>query len=262
MTAPSFPSSVVFRPLLAVGGLILALGQSDAQILLTNFESHAPGAEVMFQEPRVSGSTSAKLEATPNVGAVTTTFPAGNPNAGLQAYHLNYAFLANAADPLWVRLTTFNSANLPNPVISFTQPLSFDIYSDRPLYVALGLRETNSTGALGSNGGASGSIEFVGGTTDNAPNPPLGRLVPANTWTTLVFDIPNEPVRGFTGNGILESTTGKGVLEHIVLRSAVDGAAGTGQYNVYLDNVIQVPEPSTALLGLLGLGAVLRRRRA
>jgi hypothetical protein len=165
---------------------------------------------------------------------------------------------------LWVRLTTFNTPNLPNPVVSFVEPLRFDIYSDRSLYVALGLRETNSPGAIGSNGGATGGIEFVGGSTDNSVTPPLGRLIPANTWTSVEFNIPVEPVRAFAGtsaNSILESTTGNGVLEHLVLRG-LDGVPGQGAYNVYLDNFVVVPEPGIAGLVVPGMMALsLRRRR-
>jgi hypothetical protein len=235
-----------------------------AETLITNFEGFAVGNEVVFQEPRFSGSTSAKLELTPNTSGVTDTFPAGLVNSGSFVYFTNFSFAA-VADPLWVRLTTFNTPNLPNPVISFTQPLRFDIYSDRALYVALGLRETNSAGPIGSNGGGTGGIEFIGGSTDNSVTPPLGRLIPANTWTSVEFNIPIEPVRAFAGtsaNGILESTTGFGVFEQLALRAGQDGAPGQGVYNVYIDNFVVVPEPGIAGLGLLGTMALwLRRRR-
>jgi hypothetical protein len=39
-------------------------------------------------------------------------------------------------------------------------------------------------------------------------------------------------VEGLTGNGILETTTGKGVLEHLEFVPA----GGAGTYNVWLDN--------------------------
>jgi MYXO-CTERM domain-containing protein len=245
-----------------VVGLAFPATSPAAETLLTDFEGFAVGNEVIFQEPRFSGSTSGKLELTPNTSGVTDTFPSGLTNSGSFVYYTNFSFAA-VADPLWVRLTTFNTPNLPNPVISFTQPLRFDIYSDRSLYVALGLRETNSAGAIGSNGGGTGPIEFVGGTTDNVPSPPLGRLIPANTWTSVEFNIPVEPVRGFTGNNILESTTGLGVLEQFALRAGVDGAGGQGVYNVYIDNIVVVPEPGIAALGLLGALALgFRRRRS
>jgi hypothetical protein len=100
------------------------------------------------------------------------------------------------------------------------------------LYVGIGFRETSTTAPIGADGGTSGTIEWIGGTTDNTVTPPLGHLVPAGQWTTLSFFLPYEPVRGFTGNGVLETSTGKGVLEHLEFVPA----AGPGTYNVDLDN--------------------------
>ncbi|PYJ08606.1 MAG: hypothetical protein DME25_01090, partial [Verrucomicrobia bacterium] len=159
----------------------------------------------------------------------TGSFPGGHASSRvLKAY---WSFLTGTANP-WLRLDTSNPVNRPNPIIDVTQSLWCDIYSDKSLQVELGVRETNPTGNYGDNGGTTGSIEFVGATSKvgNTPNPT--RTLAANTWTTLKFNIPAEPVIGFTGNGIIESTTGKGVLEHLGLVPA----GGMGAYNVYLDN--------------------------
>jgi hypothetical protein len=64
-------------------------------------------------------------------------------------------------------------------------------------------------------------------------SPPKGCLVPAGQWTALSFFIPHEPLRGFTGDGVLRTSTGKGVFEHLEFVPA----AGPGIYNVYLDNL-------------------------
>ena len=74
----------------------------------------------------------------------------------------------------------------------------------------------------------------------SSPNP--SRTVAAGSWTTLKFNLPQEPATGFTGDGTLESTTGKGVLEALALVAA----GGTGVYNVYLDNFLQVQNPALA----------------
>lgn len=71
--------------------------------------------------------------------------------------------------------------------------------------------------------------------TGSAPNP--GRTIPAGAWTTVEFALRDEAVTPFTGNGILESATGKGVLEAL----AIVPAAGSGTYNVYLDNFVVAP---------------------
>ena len=54
----------------------------------------------------------------------------------------------------------------------------------------------------------------------------------AGQWTTLTYFLPDEPILAFTGNGILETTTGKGVLENLTLVPA----AGAGTYTLHLDN--------------------------
>lgn len=221
--------------------------------LITGFEGYANGATVIFREPGFSGSTSALLDTTVyNFSGVTNVFPTGNANAGANVYNTLFAFKADQATP-WVRLTSNGAANLPNPVVDFTKGVSFDIYSDRPINVALLLRETNTTEPIGGNGGTSGGIEFIGGVPTGASK---GKAVPAGQWTTLQFNLPYESVTAFAGtsaNGILESTTGKGVLEALGI-SADANASGT--FNVYLDNfqvVTAVPEPSVFVLAGLGM---------
>lgn len=199
---------------------------------LTDFEDYASGTSVMFRDPSYSGSTSDYLDTSAgvaNFACVTNSFPAGH--AGARVLKAAWAFKSGAANP-WLRLTTSNAPNLPNAAIGFNQVLRFDIYTDRDLYVAIGLRETNTSAPIGGDGGTAGTIEWVGGTTNNSTSPPRGRLVSAGQWTPLEFFVPCEPVRASTGNGSLESTTGKGVLEQLTLVPA----GGTGAYNLYLDN--------------------------
>lgn len=190
--------------------------------------------DVMFRYPIYSGSTDQFVDASEtNYTAVITAVPAGNPSAA--CLKTRWAFTNGVANP-WLRLTTANMANVPNPAIDFAQSVWFDINPDRPVRAALGVRETGTTTALGGDGGQSGTIEFVGVTavTNGQPFPP--RLVAANTWTTLAFDLSREPARGFTGNGVLSSTNGRGALEHL----AIVPADGSGIYRVHLDNFLSV----------------------
>ncbi len=199
---------------------------------LTDFEGYASGTSVMFRAPSYSGPTSGYLDTSAGVAnftCVTNDFPAGH--AGARVLKAAWTFKSGTTNP-WLRLTTSNAPNLPNLAIGFNQVLRFDICADRDLYVAIGLRETDTGAPIGGDGGTAGSIEWVGGTTDNSISPPRGRLVPANQWTALDFFIPYEPVRASSGNGILESSTGKGVLEQLTLVPA----GGAGAYNLYLDN--------------------------
>jgi D-alanyl-D-alanine carboxypeptidase len=205
--------------------------------LISDFESYGSGTAVLFQAPNYSGSTSAYLDSSATRSTlVAGTFPGGNPGAGGRVLKASWSFLSTAAAP-WVRLTTFNAPSISNPVISFDEQLQFDVYTDRPLAIGLGCRETSvpAGASIGSNGGTVGGIEWAGvnGTISGTPTPI--RSIPANTWTNLSFNLSTEPVVNFAGgNGIL--ATGLGTLEHL----AVVGAGGSGAYNVYFDRIAVV----------------------
>jgi hypothetical protein len=81
------------------------------------FETYAAGAEVMFQEPRFSGSTANQLAMTPNASAVTSSMA----YQGANSYQMDYQYVSGATTN-WVRLTTFNTTNLPNPAIRIAEP--------------------------------------------------------------------------------------------------------------------------------------------
>ncbi|MGV3771269.1 MAG: PEP-CTERM sorting domain-containing protein [Verrucomicrobiales bacterium] len=188
--------------------------------------------------------------------------PAGNSSS--KALKVSWAFAENVTAP-WLRLTTSSAPAVPNPTIDLTKNLRFDIWSDRDVKLALGVRETGTSAEIGANGGAAGTIEWVGvtGVSEGAPLPI--RTILANQWTTVYFNVDGELSAGFTGNGSVSSATGKGVLEHLAL---VPLAGHSGEYNIYLDNfeVTAVPEPSTyaMIFGLAALtgGMYFRKKRA
>ncbi len=214
-----------------------ALGQSR---LLTDFEPFFPGTtEVMFRNPSYSGSSRGLDTNVASSSVLTTAFPAGH--GGSTVLKLTWGFLAGAVDP-WLRLTTFggtgtdSARGVPNPVVDFKQMLKFDIYADQPIKVGLGLRETTTPAGtdIGANGGSAGTIEWVGvsGKTSNGAPLPV-RTVAAGSWQTLRFDLSTEPVTAFTGNGVLSTPSGLGVLEHLAI---VPTSSTGGPYHVYLDN--------------------------
>jgi len=206
-------------------------GRGMLTYLLTDFEAFSPGTGVMFQRPSYSGTTANFVDtATANFTYVTNTFAAGH--AGNRVLQAAWTFKAGTGN--WLRLTATDGPVFPNPTVDFRQGVQFDFFADKPVYVALGLRETSTTAPLGGNGGYDGlPIEWVGGTTDNSTSPPKGRLVAAGQWTTLRFFFPHEPIRSFTGNRRLESATGKGVLEELAI-VPINNEAGV--YSLYLDN--------------------------
>jgi len=229
--------TVAENSLLSVPLTLVAWDQIAAVTPIEDFESYGDGAptdQIMFRKPGMSSSTSGFLDgAVTNYNVPTGSFPGGNLSA--RAMRVYWSFQAGTTNP-WLRLTTYNAATRPNPIVDITRSLWFDLHTDKALQVGLGLRETNPTGAIGEDGGGSGPIEFVGvsGVLGTAPVPE--RTVSAGSWTTLKFDLPREAVTSFTGNGVLESTTGKAVLESLALVPA----GGLGVYNVYLDNFVQV----------------------
>lgn len=202
---------------------------------LADFNDFANGQNnVLFRPPTYSGSTDQFVDtAETNYSAVISAVPAGNASAA--CLKGRWAFTNGLASP-WLRLTTANMPVLPNPAIDFTQSLWLDVNADRPVRVALGVRESGTTTALGGDGGQGGTIEFVGASAVTNGQPFPTRLVAPDTWTTLRFDLLNEPARAFTGNGVLSSTNNRGALEHL----AIVPADGGGVYRVHVDNLVSV----------------------
>lgn len=209
--------------------------------IIHNFEGRAVGSTTLFQHPAYSGSTSPTYVAAPGSSAYVTNanIPPGL-YLGTNALFVTMNF-TNESVPGWDRLSTANF----NPIVSFTGPLKFSIWTDRPMGVAAGFRETNPTGDIGQNGGASGPIEFVG-VTQGGSIPVPGFATTAGVWTNFQFDVadPDWAYNYIFGSslvagsdGILNSPTDKGVLECLALTPT----DGLGVYRLYLDNFQSIP---------------------
>ena len=211
----------------------LSLGiarMTEPVITFETFTNGSPNEQVMFKKPYNSSTTTNYIDSVAtNYTTITTSFPAGNANAGAKVLKAAWTFKTGQTDQ-WVRLNTLNTTKLPNPTINASARLKFDIYSTKAMKVALGIRETGTTAQNGADGGTTGAVEYVGCSSKVGSTPIPTRTVNANTWTTLEFDLPNEPVQTLTGDGILAS--GQQVLEHLVLY----GAGGSGAYTMYVDN--------------------------
>ncbi len=104
------------------------------------------------------------------------------------------------------------------------------------IYLSLGIRETGDAGPLGSTGGTSGSLEWIGATGRVTGGGPIGtQVVPMNAWQTVTFD-PADVV-AWIGNGVIDGT--RGVIEHLAVTvDAVSPDRSTGVYRLYIDNVV------------------------
>jgi hypothetical protein len=217
-----------------------------------DFEGLADGTSdsVLFRKPQFSGTTNASTDAAKTrETTVSATLPSGNTSS--RALRVQWSWAPAAVNP-WLRLTTLNPATLPNPVIDFRKSLRFDVWSDHTLKIALGLRETDSPGPVATDGGSVGAIEFAGVSSVSGLRPNPVRTLAPDAWTTMEFNLPTEPIGPFTGNGILESTTGLGVLEHLAI---VPGSASV-DHDVYLDNFVVVEKNTltyTLVNGPVGL---------
>ena len=220
----------------------------DSTLTIADFQSNdeeAASGTIMFRHPGFSGTTSGFLTTATNYTRLVAS-GGGRTSKMLKA---QWAFGTSKPNP-WMRLATYNTATLPNPTVGINQRFKFDLYSDKALKVGLGIRETGTSAAIGANGGTTGTIEFIGVTNNTSGTPNPTRSVAASTWTTLSFNIPFEPATAFTGDGIMQDVTGKGVLEHLALVPA----GGTGTYTIYLDNFVYERE-NNIIYSLVGAPA-------
>ncbi len=225
------------------------------QVLLQNFEGAEPGdGDVMFRHPHFSGSTDQNVSTNAPYFTTVTDTQANDlldPSVGLpgsKSLNVEWTFTEeafNSGRP-WLRWTTFNANLMPNPVIDLNQGLGFYVLNtNQEVWVHLGVREVVTDGPIGANGGFSGSIEYVGATND-AGLIRGTRLIPvSDKWQYVYIDIPNEPVLGFTGDGILATDSGFATIEHIGLTATTNGAPGE-VYALFFDDFYQ-GEPQNPL---------------
>ncbi len=254
---------------------VMCVGVSSYAQMIEDFEEVAvpfASGKWMFRDPSFSGSTGPIIALTnPTPTSVVDALNGLGGRSG-NAIRFKFAWTLGST-AYWVRLSTNAAANKPNPTISFTDKIKFDVYSkDKPVLAYIGVRETDSAVNLGENGGTTGGIEWLSdtplpggdatGVTGVNRNPGGGTLIPANTWTTVTIDPVNisatgpgyiRPFAGASANGILTSTTGKGVLEHIGI-SQKD--ADPGPYEIWVDNLRNGEDTGGTITGTLDLGGV------
>ncbi|HOW74187.1 MAG TPA: hypothetical protein PKY77_26590 [Phycisphaerae bacterium] len=94
--------------------------------LLTDFESYAPAAKVIFAQPTYSGTTAANLITPPNVAEVSEEQADG---AGTKSLKVSFQFV-DVQQKRWLRLTSAKmptAQELPNPLIALGQPITMRV---------------------------------------------------------------------------------------------------------------------------------------
>jgi len=221
---------------------------------VSNFDSASSGTVYTFQNPNFSTYTQNNITGA-SVGEVSSE----EAYSGNHSYKMTFNF-TDSDDGRWVQLTTAGF----NPVISLTKKLSVRMMvKSGTFYLGLGIRKSYvADPVIGQDGGTSFSngqeatIEFVGVTElrpFSADYPeilvPQGKyLVTADSesWQTFEFDIPNENVLPFTGNGNLSTTNGYATLESFSFTIDPDADNPTEEIVVYIDDIIQLTDAMAA----------------
>ena len=206
---------------------------------ITGFEGYSPNEFVLFREPRFSSTTSANINSRNVYAGVSTEVPAAE---GTLTYKVRWAFV-DSSTSRWLRLVTTDTPVMPNPLIDLRRAVRLRLRMDSAsVRLALGIREVGVDGMVGIDGGTTGDIEWVGASAVTG-GVPQGRLITGQLglWQTLTILPHPGNTKAFTGDGVLGSTTGKGVLEHLALAST----GTSGPFALYLDGIEQPAPPKT-----------------
>lgn len=96
--------------------------------------------------------------------------------------------------------------------------------------LGLSIREGEQTQPIGEPGTRAGSLEFV--------NRGGQQLILDGTWQYFSFDMMNDPLTPFTGDGVWDFT--RGIIDAITIDS--DGFAGP--YTIWIDDLVETIDPA------------------
>ncbi|HEY3243749.1 MAG TPA: lamin tail domain-containing protein, partial [Phycisphaerae bacterium] len=125
-------------------------------------------AKEVFQRPQFSGSTQGIVLGTEAFNDAFRSNAQGGFD-GLQSYQVFFNWVDAANPNAWVRLTTFNTPQLPNPALDLHGKVRLRIknvseFFNGSIGLCLGIRETGIDTPQLTNGGSAGTIEWVGAT--------------------------------------------------------------------------------------------------
>ena len=205
----------------------------SGQYLVDDFEAYAHGVYAVFRYPSYSGSTwGVEPGSAATVGSEeangTLDSIVGLP--GTKSDKVTWEWTNPGTG--YIRLTTSNTANRPNPLLDLSKGLS--LYVKLPageLDVQLQVRETGGSGPIGSDGGKTGVIE-------RTANPI--RIHGGDCWQYIHFNMPNEPWVPFTGDGVLDGAWG--TLESLAISPV--SSDPTVSFTLHIDDIYQGPRQS------------------
>jgi len=207
----------------------------------------------MFRMPEFSGTTSGYIvhNSSGQYDYNAAFRASGLQTEGAAAMHVFFNWVDPYDPEAWVRLTTYNGPERPNPCLDTRGKVRLRITNRSELFlgaigVCIGIRETGAAGVpqMG-DGGTVGPIEWVGvtGVITDPGNPdvpiapiPAVTLPPSPTPYNLEWNLSTGVVKlngvpqgggiaGFTGNGTLaDAPNNRGTLEHVAITNAADGA--------------------------------------
>lgn len=193
--------------------------------LIEDFEDTTVSTSCMFRAPSFSGSSAGIQSGSYCEVSDSNANPYwGTPNSKSLYFHWDWN---PDASEHFVRATTYNASERPNPTIDLTKGLSLYVLNPgTPVDISLWIRETGVDQPIGENGGTSGPVEQIKN-FQTIPNSPY--------WQYIYFDIPNEEYFEINGNGIIEGT--KGTLEALVFQQ--NAASDTNIIRLYVDDFSQ-----------------------
>ena len=191
----------------------------------------------------------------------SSTAGAGDINTGGQAF----ALYANPSNAFVTASRAFSTALGTGETFTFDLALNFDNGNK-----GFNLYAGSQGGILNFNVGSGGSVSSANAILNPGPgagynyggnDAVLSVSISKTSTSALAFSISRTSSSG--NQGVLFSGTVSGITEDVTgfqfyNSGTVDGSA---QNNLYFNNLAVVPEPASATLMLLGLGACLARRR-
>ena len=246
---PPFLTPIPNQTIAASNLLAFSVTSTDPnKVVTTNtwqtFESFANNTQdgkILFNRPISSSSTSAFLDTSTNYTRVLT---GGQLTPASKALKAGWGF-KTGFNTVWLRLTTLNCATNPNPTIPLDQTVQFEFFPAHTVNVGIGVRESGAVGADGTDGGTNGTIEWVGvGSIDGTGVPIPTNNVAIGTQKTMSFNIPFCAQTAFTGDGIVDESGAKGVLDSIIIQATSAGAAGANY--AWFDNLRVVNDNTLA----------------